>query len=539
QKQFPVPVTFDSLLTDDERRAAEAKEFVMAADSWRKLAERQYLSYIAFTRPGQYLYISYPGGDSSSSARSQFVTAIMSLFEGLSEQFAGDEVGSLDNIYGKGELEGLLCSKLGRDDGHEADEELYTLLNTMKADSDLGKAAESVTNAISYENEAKLDKGVVSKLFAGDLHSSATRLGIFSACPYQYFAKYTLGLEERDEFKFEPLDMGNFYHLVLDAMVKKCESEKIDMTELVDDEITKMVDELCEKILTESSFLSNFRTHSLHNAFIIESARMKLINCVHAMVEMLKAGTFRPRRSEVKFGWDDGLGEFKLAIDKKRNVYLRGKIDRLDIAEIDGETAAVVFDYKRSGKKFNWGDLYHGLDMQLLVYTLAVKLSPKARDIIVVGGFFVPIEASPVMSLPGELEKKSQGFTHKAKGFFNGDYAGLLDSGLESGWSRYYNLACTKKDGTYGYYGTSGAIKALDFDNVLSFAKEKIIEIAKRIVTGDINVRPYQLNGKSPCPNCVYKPVCRFDWQINDYNFLTLKRKGDLLNELGAADEVD
>jgi ATP-dependent helicase/nuclease subunit B len=64
------------------------------------------------------------------------------------------------------------------------------------------------------------------------VESSATRLGIFAACPYQYFARYILELEERKEFKFEPLDLGRFYHRVLDELVKQLGAAKKDIAQL-------------------------------------------------------------------------------------------------------------------------------------------------------------------------------------------------------------------------------------------------------------------------------------------------------------------
>ncbi|MHC4337143.1 MAG: PD-(D/E)XK nuclease family protein, partial [Planctomycetota bacterium] len=51
QRQFPVPVTFDSILTEDDRRAAEAVDFELSPTAGQTLAQRQYLAYIAFTRP--------------------------------------------------------------------------------------------------------------------------------------------------------------------------------------------------------------------------------------------------------------------------------------------------------------------------------------------------------------------------------------------------------------------------------------------------------------------------------------------------------
>ena len=55
------------------------------------------------------------------------------------------------------------------------------------------------------------------------------------------------------------------------------------------------------------------------------------------------------------------------------------------------------------------------------------------------------------------------------------------------------------------------------------------------MVSGRIRVNPYRKGGESPCAFCDYRPVCRFDWQVNDYNFLLNRNKMQVLEELGGS----
>ncbi|KFN91725.1 ATP-dependent nuclease, subunit B [Tetragenococcus muriaticus PMC-11-5] len=50
------------------------------------------------------------------------------------------------------------------------------------------------------------------------------------------------------------------------------------------------------------------------------------------------------------------------------NLYLRGKIDRIDTTTVDGKPWLAVVDYKSSAHKFDITDSYYGLAMQLLTY---------------------------------------------------------------------------------------------------------------------------------------------------------------------------
>ncbi len=76
---------------------------------------------------------------------------------------------------------------------------------------------------------------VVGGLFDKQLTSSASRLSTFAACPYRHFARYVLDLKKRDEFKLEPLDLGDFYHRVLDGFIKRVVAEKIHFETITDD----------------------------------------------------------------------------------------------------------------------------------------------------------------------------------------------------------------------------------------------------------------------------------------------------------------
>ncbi|MHC4511822.1 MAG: PD-(D/E)XK nuclease family protein, partial [Planctomycetota bacterium] len=277
QKQFPVPIVPDSILTDDDRIAAESAEFLLAPTSSQTLAERQYLAYIAFTRPSQYLVVTYPSADEKGSEvpRSQFVADLESLFENLSEESAAGSEPEIEKMHNQTELADLLCSRLGRDAvsagaGHH--DRLDELLSQTSADEQLADLGSSVLSAIDYDNSAQLDGGVVETLFGQRINSSATRLCTFAACPYQHFARYVLKLEEREEFKFEPLDVGAFYHRVLDALLKRLNAEGRDFASTPDEELLAFLREQIQKLCQGDPFISNFVGRREHNAFIINSA---------------------------------------------------------------------------------------------------------------------------------------------------------------------------------------------------------------------------------------------------------------------------
>jgi ATP-dependent helicase/nuclease subunit B len=598
QRQFPIPLAGSGVLTDEDREAAEAAEFCIAPSSTQSLADRQYLAYIAFTRPSKFLCISYPCVDEKGSPimRSHFIDELQSLFEDVAEEFVADDLLTLGEVQNTSELGELLCSRLGRDracggpalmtppswrgrpalalrghpglalssdeapaaaevqgqdalatgrqgqDALATDDGLAGLLEAMESDGEYQPLAERIAWALGYENRAVLDPGIVKELFGPCLRASATRLETFAACPYQYFARYVLDLKPRREFKLEPLDLGTFYHGVLDSLHKRLAAEKESFADIENDRLIQVLREQIAELTEKDSFIAQFIRRSAHNAFLIESAGQVLEECALGICQMVRAGSFRPRLSEVGFGCPQNvvgqLGRFDLPLPEGRVLSLDGKIDRLDVAEIDGRKVALILDYKRSrsGASFDWGGFYHGLDVQLTLYMLAVRHGGASLADEVAGAVCLPIETAPESATLAELadEARSRKFPYKAEGIVNGAYCCHLDA-QACGYSRYYNFYVKKDGDPCGMYKRTSVLTNEHFARMMDWARGSLLRLATEIVSGRIEAKPYHCGGQRPCTWCDYMAVCHFDWQINDYNFLRSVGKSDLIERLEKA----
>ena len=531
QREFPTGLNYDTILTDDDRLVAQSFNLPLAGSVHQTLAQRKYLAYIAFTRPSQFLYITYPLKDDAGSdlTRSQFVDDLQSLFENLREESAADNRADITAVGSESELAELLTSGLGKDNFNivSIDNQLRSLLNDICADEKLGALGKCVSYALDYDNAAKLDKTIIGSLFNNNrINFSATKLSMFAACPYKYFAKYILEIKPREEFKFEPLDIGDFYHRILDSVQKQLQIEKKNFANVTDLQLQRVLTDCISKHLQENKFITSFINRRKHNQYIIKSACTALENCVYAVAQMARAGQFCSIQSEVVFD------ELKIPVSENITLILHGKIDRLDIAETNGKKIAAVFDYKRKLKSYSWHEFYYGLDMQLAIYMLAVRQAASKFGVDdVAGAFYIPVETEiNSINLDKLIEEK---FGYKAKGIFNGRYFQQFDRNVSSGWSDFYNFSISKKNGQFSHYSSSSALKPEDFEKILQFTQDKICQTAKKIISGTIDVWPYKMGTEVACTYCEYKPVCRFDWQINEYNILSPIDKTGVLETIG------
>ena len=310
---------------------------------------------------------------------------------------------------------------------------------------------------------------------------------------------------------------------MLDSLTKELISRGKDFVSVDDKELLCLLDEKISEQIQADSFISNFIQRNFHNAFVVESARDVLRDCVLAICQMSRAGSFRAVSSEVGFGrirdGGDSIGEYKICLSGKRVLFLDGKIDRFDVAKTEVGETGLVFDYKRKKTAFSWPDFYYGLDMQLAIYMLATNNCDKLPNGFdkAIGAFYVPIEGEVTKVTPGSFFKTSGKFSHKAQGIFNGEYFHQLD---KTDSNRFYNFMVKTNGDQYGRYNDSGALKPEDFEKVLKFGEKRMVELAEWILSGRIDISPYRKGGKSPCSYCKYRAVCHFDWQINEYRFL-------------------
>ncbi len=538
QKQFPVPVTFDSILTEEDRFCAEEHDFVLHDRLAQQLQGRQYLAYIAFTRPSERLYITYPlTDDGDPVVRSQFLNDLESLFVGLKSR-AADVAEDIETVSNTEQLAGLVCERTGRDNlaGERQKEKLFGLIESMRRDSGLAETAERIDYALGYDNTAALEQQRCGPS-RDVLNCSASRLSCFASCPFKHFVRYTLELKERKLFSFERVDLGSFYHRVLDGLFRRLENDGFDFATVDDGHLKKQLSGQIAELLAKDAFLSNFISRSAHNEYIIRSAGEVLQDSVRAYSRMSRAGKFRQKGSEIWFGGKDDKLRCRLELPDGHVVNLHGCIDRIDVADIDGKQTTAVFDYKRKGKSFSWENLYYGLDMQLAIYLLALKNGSVGGKKIdsPAGAFYLPIEAKLKTGTLNKADQKEEKFDYTTKGFLDGEYVTDLDNNAGSGWNKYYNFYMSK-DGPYGNFKTSGALKPGQLEKVLDMTRSRIAELAGYIFAGRINITPYRINKKSPCVYCPYDAVCRFDWQINRYNLLSPMNKELVLKMAGGGD---
>ncbi|MEM8865901.1 MAG: PD-(D/E)XK nuclease family protein, partial [Planctomycetota bacterium] len=217
---------------------------------------------------------------------------------------------------------------------------------------------------------------------------SPTQLETYAACPFKFFLRQVLGIDEPAEFDLR-VDYRRRGSLLHDAMVH------------LHSRLSEAGDALAEIAqIDNSEFVQAFRDAvSAAQASIPESPQQAALVEIEAtqatrwgegyQAQLQKftdkddtSGKMRPAYFETRFG-PPRNGElltppsrpepFELEIDGE-TILLTGQVDRIDLGEVDGELVFNVVDYKTAKSVTASGvELREGRQLQLFLYTLATE----------------------------------------------------------------------------------------------------------------------------------------------------------------------
>ncbi|NLH15443.1 MAG: hypothetical protein GX455_02580, partial [Phycisphaerae bacterium] len=391
QKQFPIPVTDDPILSEEDRVAAARQRFILSDRSATQAAARQYLAYIAFTRPGEQLIITFPRMDSGGSEvyPSRFVQMLADRLKIKPKMVeAGDDWNS---ISGRIDLQDRLSRWICSDqrDQRKCGVGLIRRLADSER-SELSGVVRPIQAGLDYRNDVQLDSNLIRRRWPRMLPLSATRLERFGKCPYQFFAHDLLELRKRDVLRLEPLDLGQLYHRVLERLFYDLRKDRLNLADATDKWLQDRTAALFDEEIRSNPMYANLIRHSRQDGWRIQSGREVLAESVLNMARICRAGAFRPIAAEARFGPGDDQVRIELDGPNGIRILLCGSIDRIDAATIGGKKTALVFDYKIHDRNIDWGFLAGKIDLQLPIYLVAARHMSGVDQ--VAGAFYLPIE---------------------------------------------------------------------------------------------------------------------------------------------------
>jgi ATP-dependent helicase/nuclease subunit B len=274
--------------------------------------------------------------------------------------------------------------------------------------------------------------------------------------------------------------------------------------------------------------------------YLIDRISQTLRNVFAAQTAAANRGDFRPRWASLAFGDeaaatpDSAMPPFKLRSPAGKEILIHGRIDRVDMSP-DG--LAVIVDYRLNATHLKPGETYHGIALRLLIDLLALRQNggqlAKSRVVPVAAltvGLLRDVEPKdPADSLSPDDPKFH--LQNKPRGIVDFSVARKLDKQLNGGMSDVLNVAI-KKDGGISNPDKSDAVESDQLAGLLAHTEAQIGRLADGILSGRIDVRPYRLGQRTPCPYCELRDLCRFNSALGPYESLKSIGRKEMLEQV-------
>ena len=521
------------IISDIDREFLQESGWELAPTPRQQMYIQRLYLYLNMTKPSKRLYLSYAriGSDGKSRRPAYLIETVQRLFPKLAieypEQYCVEE--QLTNAEdGIGFFTDLLREYAAGRLEREKENALFTFYHTYHQNPIWqDQVDELIDTAFYHYRHSPLSKQVTMALYGSILQNSVSRLEKYAACAYAHFLQYGLSLKERGEYSFENVDMGNFFHGVLELFADKLAENHYTWFDFPKEAGEKLLDEAITAYAVnygETILYSNAR-----NQYLIKRIRRILKRTIVTLQMQLQKGAFLPEHFEMSFSMLEDLDAVNIALTGEEKMKLRGRIDRIDTCEEDDVVYVKIIDYKSGSRKFDLAALYYGLQLQLVVYmNAAVEIEQKkhpGKEIVPAAMLYYHV-ADPMIEdgqtlTPEQLnerllqELKMTGIVSE-----NDKAISLLDREFTDK-SDILPIE-RKKDGTFSAH--SSVVKEEDMQTISSYVNYKIKELGTGILQGNISVNPCEQNGENACTYCAYRSICGYDAEIAGYETRKLKK---------------
>lgn len=433
--------------------------------------------------PKQKLVVSWVtiGEDGKKLVESTFVLGLMKLFGktaqkiGFSEGLAGEDFAK--NISNKKRGEQKLISYL--QSPKYSDEKYFnSLFCVLKKNN---PNFEKLLIDLNKKNSVPNLKDV--SLFFPREKFSVSALETYAKCPFMFFAKYGLRLDENRPLDLDDMTIGNIVHLCLEKYFSKGLGQ----------DVGGFVEKTFQQLSNDEKYKIFFAYKKY--ASVLSSLKRECKKVICDIIEEQATSNFKIQSGERRVGGNKIVFDFA-----GRKIEFGGIVDRVDAFD----DKVVVIDYKTGKTEHRVEDVVFGNKIQIFIYLKALEMS---EGVSAVGALYYPISSK---------RKKSQ---KTFEGFFVEDEVENFDTSfLQNGASKTLGVK-QKKDGTKS--GKALYSKA-EFDELLDSAWSVMDKNLHGIAEGFILPSPLKTN-QLPCEFCKYFGICKFDQEGG--NSFRLQRK--------------
>ncbi len=508
---FPKKPSSGRVLGDADRQTLTDMGLSVAAASQNDFVEERYIAYSALCCASERLYVStcrtdFSGGEKSPS---ELIGQIKRILPGCKILDASD----LDDIEMiQSEASAFEAAAKNWKTDNVLSSTLKACFAGMPEYASRIKALERAGGKIDFKID---DTETAKSLFGSDIYVSATKIEDYGKCPFMYFCRHGLKLNEQRTAEIDAMLSGIVVHYVLENIVSKFGKQLTEFdSERIKNEVILLLDEFLALNLGAEQRDERFD-------FLYRRLCDSLCVVVMRLINEMKLSDFEPADFELQIGGKvPEIKQFEIELSDGGKVILSGQVDRVDVLKTENKTFVRVMDYKTGSKKFDLNDVMNGLNMQMLLYLFAIKANGGERygNVVPAGVLYVPAK-----SASGRIGRDVSKDKLEAEVIKEGRMSGIL---LDD--ERVTHAVDTDHSGTVVAVNRSGL-----YDNLISLTQlaalekrvtDTVREMGESLHIGLIPAKPkYGGTYKQPCKYCLYADICLHEGESEENEYGTVK----------------
>lgn len=375
---------------------------------------------------------------------------------------------------------------------------------------------DKINLAYNHDLKRQISLDSIDKLYNGNLNISPSGIEVYSKCQFSYFLQYMLRLNIKEKYSFDNRKVGTFVHYILENIVRN------DLDNIDKDNIYEYVKKYQKSFLEENDLIVDNVT-----LYVMDELSKSTCMVIKNIIDEQKISPFKPLYTELKIKENEMIKPVEIKLNSGL-LSLSGIVDRLDYYEDDNNYYYRIIDYKTGEKTFRLDEVINGLNLQMLLYLLAIKENKKRltdKNISPSALLYYPaLLKYETSSRFINLEEKEKKIKERLRmnGILNKN---ILDNIDEDEASIYYKIKSSNKICPEYFYDEDSL--ELIFRNL----KETLKKVGDDILSGNININPIGKKVDS-CKYCKFSSICAFDFKNDKKRYLKSLKNSEVLKML-------
>lgn len=364
-------------------------------------------------------------------------------------------------------------------------------------DDTFNKINESNKNDLNYT----ISKDTAFMLYGKEILLSPSQIETYAKCNFSHFCERALKLKTKEKYVFDSRKIGTFVHFILEKIIKN------DFDQVNDENIIDFVIKYKNEYLTENEITDETVR------YVLDKLGFNLVLIIKNILKETNISLFKPKYFEFKIDDNNIIKPVVIDFDDNKKVSISGIADRIDVFEDENKYYYRIIDYKTGDKKFRLDDILMGLNLQMLLYLLAIKESKNnitKKELKPSAVLYYPAGIKEyVSSRKMSIQEKNKSIDDRLKmnGLINGD-KDVLNALNEDQMGDFISVT------TRGKINEEYLFDDKSLELIFGKAKSIIKDFANQIINGQINANP--IGGRvDSCAYCKYSSICKFDEKIS------------------------